>query len=149
MDEISFISGRDRCAAWHFDANGDAFFAIDGAEQAYTEVAGPSWRNEVCARTALEVAFNRPIKFAPRVGCPILVQAGTADRIAPLATARRAAARAGVRAELREYTIDHVDVYTEAVHQRLLDDQLDFLGRHLSPAASRRAANTTTDWSNQ
>ena len=25
MDEISFTSGRDRCAAWHFDANGDAF----------------------------------------------------------------------------------------------------------------------------
>ena len=25
MDEISFISGRDHCAAWHFDAIGDAF----------------------------------------------------------------------------------------------------------------------------
>ena len=25
MDEISFTSGRDRCAAWHFGANGDAF----------------------------------------------------------------------------------------------------------------------------
>ena len=67
-----------------------AIFAMDGAEQAYTEVAGPTWRNEVCARTALEVAFNRPIRFAPRVRCPLLVQAGTADRVAPLATARRA-----------------------------------------------------------
>ena len=25
MDEISFTSGRDGCAAWHFGANGDAF----------------------------------------------------------------------------------------------------------------------------
>ena len=115
-----------------------AIFAMDGAEQAYTEVAGPTWRNEVCARTALEVAFNRPIRFAPRVRCPLLVQAGTADRVAPLATARRAAARAGVRAELREYPIDHVDVYTQPAHQRLLDDQLDFLGRHLSPTARER-----------
>ena len=69
-----------------------AIFAIDGAEKDYTEVAGPSWRNEVCARTALEVAFNRPVRFARRVRCPLLVQAGTEDRIAPLATARRAAA---------------------------------------------------------
>ena len=64
--------------------------------------------------------------------------------VAPLATARRAAARAGVRGELREYTIDHVDVYTEPVHQRLLEDQLDFLGRHLSATASSTAANHNT-----
>jgi pimeloyl-ACP methyl ester carboxylesterase len=122
-----------------------AIFAMEGAEQDYGEVAGPSWRNEVCARTALEVAFNRPIRFAPRVGCPLLVQAGTADRVAPLATARRAAVRAGVHGELREYPIDHVDVYTEPAYQRLLEDQLDFLGRHLSPTASRRAARPITD----
>jgi pimeloyl-ACP methyl ester carboxylesterase len=121
-----------------------AIFAMDGAEQSYTKVAGPTWRNEVCARTALEVAFNRPITFAPQVRCPLLVQAGTADRVAPLATARRAAARAGVRGELREYPIDHVDVYTEPVHQRLLDDQLDFLGRHLSATASSPSANYNT-----
>jgi pimeloyl-ACP methyl ester carboxylesterase len=124
-----------------------AIFAIDGAEQDYTDVAGPSWRNEVCARTALEVAFNRPIKFAPRVRCPLLVQAGTEDRIAPLATARRAAARAGAHAKMREYPIDHVHVYTEPAHQRILADQLDFLDRHLSPIGSRRDANTSADWS--
>jgi pimeloyl-ACP methyl ester carboxylesterase len=124
-----------------------AIFAIDGAEQDYTDVAGPSWRNEVCARTALEVAFNRPITFAARVRCPVLVQAGTEDRIAPLATARRAAARAGALAELREYPIDHVDVYTEPAHQRILADQLDFLDRHLSPIGSRRDPNTSAEWS--
>ncbi len=30
MDEISFTSGRDRCAAWHFDAIGDAFAGTRG-----------------------------------------------------------------------------------------------------------------------
>ncbi len=30
MDEISFASGRDRCAAWHFGANGDAFAGAPG-----------------------------------------------------------------------------------------------------------------------
>jgi hypothetical protein len=30
MDEISFTSGRDRCAAWHFGANGDALAGPHG-----------------------------------------------------------------------------------------------------------------------
>lgn len=126
-----------------------AIIAVPGAEQTYSETAGPSWRNEVCARTALEVAFNRPVRFASRICCPLLVQAGIHDSITPLASARRAAANAAVRGELREYPIDHVDVYTKPAHQRILADQLDFLGRRLSASASRQAANTTTDWSHR
>ena len=30
MDEISFTSGHDRCAAWHFAASGEAFAGADG-----------------------------------------------------------------------------------------------------------------------
>ena len=126
-----------------------AIIAKHGAEQAYTAIAGPSWRNEVCARTALEVAFNRPIRFAPRINCPLLVQAGTHDSITPPAAARRAAKKAGTRGELREYPVDHVDVYSCPALQHVLADQLDFLGRHLAATASRRAANTTTDWSHR
>ena len=44
-----------------------AIIAKHGAEHDYTPLTGPSWRNEVCARTALEVAFNRPIRFVSRV----------------------------------------------------------------------------------
>ena len=30
MDEISFTSGDDRCAAWHFAASGETFAGADG-----------------------------------------------------------------------------------------------------------------------
>ena len=30
MDEISFSSDRDRCAAWYFNANGDPFATVRG-----------------------------------------------------------------------------------------------------------------------
>ena len=30
MDEISFYSGDDRCAAWHFAASGEAFAGAGG-----------------------------------------------------------------------------------------------------------------------
>ena len=125
-----------------------AIIAKHGAEQEYTRITGPSWRNEVCARTALGVAFNRPIKFASRVFCPLLVQAGTADSITPPARARRAAASAR-RAELREYPIDHLDAETGPAQQHALVDQLDFLHRHLAPTASRDAAITTTEGNHQ
>ena len=125
-----------------------AIIAKHGAEQAYAPIAGPSWRNELCARTALGVAFNRPIKFAARVSCPLLVQAGTADSITPPARARRAAAMAR-RGELREYPIDHLDAETGPAQQHALVDQLDFLCRHLASTASRRAAITATDWNHE
>lgn len=125
-----------------------AIIAKRGAEQEYTRITGPSWRNELCARTALGVAFNRPIKFASRVSCPLLVQAGTADSITPPGRARRAAAGAA-RGELREYPIDHLDAEIGPAQQVALADQLDFLRRHLAPAPSQRAAITTTDWNHQ
>ena len=109
----------------------DAIIAKVGAEEAYTAIAGPSWRNELCARTALEAGLNRPIRFASRVSCPLLVQVGTSDSICPPQAGRRAVPKAGARAELREYPVDHVDVYVGAWQERALADQLDFLRRCL------------------
>ena len=109
----------------------NAIIAKAGGEEAYTAIAGPSWRNELCARTALEAGFNRPIRFASRVSCPLLVQVGTSDSICPPQAGRRAVPKAGARAELREYPVDHVDVYVGAWQERALADQLDFLRRCL------------------
>ena len=109
----------------------NAIIAKAGAEEAYTAIAGPSWRNELCARTALGAGLNRPIRFASRVSCPLLVQVGTSDSICPPQAGRRAVPKAGARAELREYPVDHVDVYAGAWQERALDDQLDFLRRCL------------------
>ena len=70
-----------------------------------------------------------------RVSCPLLVQVGTIDTICPPAAGRRAAAKAGPHAELREYPVDHLDVYAGAWQQRVLADQLGFL-RRVQPASA-------------
>lgn len=103
-----------------------------GALDGYTSIAGPSWRNEVCARVALEVAFNRPIRFASRLRAPLLVQVGDHDHVAPPAPARRTASLAGARAEVRSYPVDHFDVYDGPAQKQALVDQVDFLERVLS-----------------
>ena len=74
---------------------------------------------------------HRPVRFASRVSCPLLVQVGTSDSICPPQAGRRAIPKAGARAELREYPVDHLDVYAGPGQERALADQLDFLRRYL------------------
>jgi hypothetical protein len=102
-----------------------------GAIEGYQTLAGPSWRNEVTARTALEVAFNRPTRFASRVRFPLLVQIGDNDAVAPPTAAHHAAEQAGRHASVRTYPVDHFDVYDGHWQQQVLADQLAFLGQHL------------------
>ncbi|MFE5483949.1 alpha/beta hydrolase [Streptomyces sp. NPDC056527] len=101
-------------------------------------MAGRTWRNEARARAALEVGFNRPVTFAARLACPVLVQVGTDDRVAPPDAARRAARQAGRWAELREYPVDHFDVYDGPWQRRAVADQLDFLSDALDPVRAPR-----------
>ncbi|MET8424489.1 alpha/beta fold hydrolase [Nocardia sp. NPDC004860] len=104
-----------------------AIMTSPGAVEAVVPVAGPTWRNEVCARAALEVGLNRPTTFAGRVPCPILVQVGTNDSVAPPSAALRVAAKAGPRARIREYPVDHFDIYQGPWQQQAVTDQLEFL----------------------
>ena len=121
-----------------------AIITTSGAEAAYTAMAGPTWRNEVGARTALEIAFNRPTTFARRLTCPILVQAGAQDSVAPARSARRTVAKAGNLAHLREYPVDHFDVYEGHWQERASADQLSFLSHVLSRAGTTSPAPTAT-----
>ena len=121
----------------------------DGAEQDLHRGRGPELaQRSVCAHRA-----RGGVQPADQVRRRVSTARCSFRQAPPTASSRPPAARRAAaersRGELREYPIDHVDVYTEPAHQRLLADQLDFLGRHLSPAASRRAAKTTTDWSHR
>lgn len=117
-----------------------AVMSKPGALAAMQQVAGPTWRNEVSARVALEVAVNRPISSAGRVRAPLLVQAGDHDTVVPVAAAVRAAARAGDLARLLRYPLDHFDVYDGPWQEKLLADQLGFLTEHLAGTSGHAAS---------
>jgi fermentation-respiration switch protein FrsA (DUF1100 family) len=121
------------------EPGGLGMITAPGAVAGYHALAGPTWRNQVCARAALEVGFNRPTRFASRVRFPLLVQIGDKDSVAPPAAAHRAADKAGRHASVRTYPVDHFDVYDGRWQQRALADQLTFLGQHLN-----RPATTTS-----
>lgn len=115
-----------------------AIITAPGAAEGYQALAGPTWRNEVCARVALEVAFNRPTTSASRLRSPLLVQVGAHDAVAPPAAARRAAVKAGNRAQVRDYPVGHFDVYAGPWQERILADQIEFLTAVLEKAEGAR-----------
>lgn len=109
-----------------------ALVTSPGAAKAFSSLAGPTWRNEVAARTALEVGLNRPITFSDRLACPMLMQVGTNDDIAPPAAARRTAKKAGYLAQLCEYPIGHVEAFDGGPwQQQVRGDQVVYLSRVL------------------
>ncbi|WP_037044047.1 alpha/beta hydrolase [Pseudonocardia halophobica] len=103
-----------------------------GAYEAYTGIAGETWRNEVAARAFLQLPLYRPGRAARRIDGPILVQIADLDQSAPPAAAAAAAARAP-RSEVRHYPCDHFDIYPgRPWHAAAVAHQLGFLRRHLA-----------------
>jgi uncharacterized protein len=93
---------------------------------------GVRFDNAVCARIALRVGTIRPIRHAPDVACPLLVQVMDHDAVTPPGAAATMASKAP-RGELLAYPGGHFDPYDGPLFERLVSDQVTFLARHLDP----------------
>lgn len=102
-------------------------------------IAGPGWRNEVCARIALLTGLNRPGLKAGRLSCPILIQICEKDSVAPPKSAEAAAVRAGKRATVKRYPMGHFEVYVGQAFEKAVADQVDFLRDALASNGCSRA----------
>lgn len=112
-------------------AGSPAVIAKDGALEMFQAVAGDSWANEVRARCTLEVVLNRPVTSIRKIKAPTLIQVGDHDTVVPSSAAVRAARKATATCDVREYPVDHFDVYREPWVETVLADQVEFLARHL------------------
>ncbi|WP_295647997.1 alpha/beta hydrolase [uncultured Dietzia sp.] len=108
-----------------------ALLSLEGYEEAYTSVAGPTWRNEVGASIGTELGSFRPARHADDlVVVPLLVQIADLDRSAPPHAAATAAFAA--RAEVRHYPGDHFDLFAgRPCHDRAVRHAVHFLRRHV------------------
>ena len=109
--------------------------ATADAEPGYRSIAPPDWRNEICARLALNLVFYRPKIHARRLACPILIRACETDSVAPSSAAKDAARRAGALATLEIETVGHFDIYNGQGFERGSSSQLAFFN---AIAAKRR-----------
>ncbi len=90
----------------------------------------PEWQQEVATSSALRIGLYRPARYASRVECPLLVIAPDDDGVAPPAPLVRAGERAP-RGEVVHMPGGHYAPYLEG-HERAVEAQLEFLGRHLT-----------------
>jgi len=108
-----------------------AVMSSPDADAGYRALGPPDFRCEIAARIALTVGLYRPVRYADRVRCPVLVQICEKDSVAPAAAAEAVVRRLGERGEVQRYPIGHFEPYTGAWFERSVGDQVDFLRRHL------------------
>lgn len=120
-----------------------AALTLKGAYEDYTELAGPTWRNEIDAAVGLELGGHRPGKLAKELRCPLLVQIADFDRSAPPQAAAKAAFKG--RGEVRHYPCDHFDVWPgRDWFDAAVGHQVQFLTRHLTPSVETVDKNKNT-----
>jgi fermentation-respiration switch protein FrsA (DUF1100 family) len=108
-----------------------AAMASPDAEPGFMAIAPPTFRNELAARLGLSIGLYRPVRYARKVRCPLLVQICEGDSVASTAAAERVVRRAGGKAEVLRYPIGHFDIYLGEHQERAARDQLAFFERHL------------------
>lgn len=89
-----------------------------------------SWRNECPARIALTLTAYRPIAWAPRIDCPVLVVLAENDSLISGDSVRRTAARMK-NATVVPMPVGHFDVYAGEWFEKTVAIEGEFLARHL------------------
>ena len=131
-DQFGALLGRDPVMVPLVAAEGQvAVMATADAQTGYHNITPVTWRNEICARLGLWLAFYRPVASAGSVRCPVLMQVCQKDSVAPAGAAVETARRLGPLADLRQYPIGHFAVYVGEGFERSCADQLGFFGKWL------------------
>ncbi len=122
-----------------------SFAAIPAPESlpGFTQLAGANgWLNEasIPGTTILSLMRYRPFHHAATIRAPVLLQLGERDGMAPRSAIEKTAARAP-HAELARYPIDHFQCFWPDDIERVAQDQVDFLSRHLLATSDAAASN--------
>jgi pimeloyl-ACP methyl ester carboxylesterase len=91
---------------------------------------GSTFENRVTAASALGILVYDASRRAKDIRCPLLVCISEREELIDVGLVERVAADAP-KGEVRRYDADHFDVYFPPLRDRIVADQLGFLGRHL------------------
>jgi pimeloyl-ACP methyl ester carboxylesterase len=103
----------------------------DAMQGYYTLVRPDSdMKNEVPARIGLMVPLYRPVRYARRISCPVLIMYAENDSLIPAESVRKTGASIP-HAEIIGLRAGHFDVYTGELFKQVVQKQGEFLSRHL------------------
>jgi pimeloyl-ACP methyl ester carboxylesterase len=109
--------------------------ALDGERALTPDGSYPDWQQRIAARSAVRAGWYRPIRFAGRVRCPLLVVVCDQDRSALAEPGLRVARRAP-RGELVRLPGGHYAPFLDG-HERAVQAEVEFLRRHLLDVPDR------------
>lgn len=115
-----------------------AMMSSPDAEPGFRAMAPPGFDYRIAARVGLTLWSYRPLLYAPRVRCPVLLLVCERDSVAPVVAAEAVAQRLGAQATVRRYPVGHFDIYNGPAFQQSVADQIAFLRRHLGCEADPR-----------
>lgn len=129
------LTGRKAYTVPIYGRPDDSHFSIlntsecaPGYESIYDSVS--NWKNECPARILLTFPLYRPIRYASRVRCPVLLQYGRDDSLISAEGIRKTAAKMP-NCELVEFPFGHFEIYQGKHFERAVAQQIEFLQRHL------------------
>lgn len=109
-----------------------AIMAFTEAYETFVKLAPDDFINEACARIFIRFDKYRPVKYAQKVRCPVLLQICDKDIGTPMSLVDKTKKRIGKLAESVHYPIDHFDIYTGDNFEKAVSDQIEFFKKHLS-----------------
>lgn len=124
---LALVGRRHRIAVVGKPGALAAITSEDG-EPGYLSIAGPTFRNELDARSILPIMLNRPVAVADRVTAPLMLVVAEHDTIAPPAAVEEVARRARGRVVVERYPVGHFDIYLGEPFERSVAAQVAFLG---------------------
>lgn len=104
--------------------------------QGYLALVPPdsTWENKAPARIALKLPFYRPISFASKIKCPVLMICAERDSLIPPSSVKKCASLIS-NCELNSFEVGHFDVYTGEMFEKVSKLEAEFLMRHLLRSA--------------
>ncbi|UCE40239.1 MAG: alpha/beta fold hydrolase [Candidatus Aminicenantes bacterium] len=108
-----------------------AALADAGAWEFFNQIAPDDFINRVCARILIRMDKYHPIKYTPRVCCPVLLQVCDKDISLPKKVVEKAKKHLGELVEVIHYPIDHFDIYTGENFENAVSDQIGFFKKYL------------------
>ncbi len=101
------------------------------AYKTFRILAPDNFINEACARITIRGDKYRPVKYAKKVRCPVLLQICDKDNLTPMSAAIETEKNLGEYAEIKHYPIGHFEIYMGKNFETSVNDQIDFFEKHL------------------
>jgi pimeloyl-ACP methyl ester carboxylesterase len=120
---VPVVADPDRFALMNKPGAKEGFLSLLPKETA--------WKNEVPARICMTITMYRPIMYARKITCPVLVIYAQKDSLIAARVVEKTASRIR-NAEVVSLPVSHFEVYTGELFEQLVERQAQFLARHLS-----------------